>query len=293
MSEMRHQKIRGLLFALLAAVCFGFTTPIIGWTKDTLGPFSVSAILSVGMVAGAILSSTFGINGPPLPFSYLPRLIVTALFGVVFAPALLAYGLSHANGIAVCLLLNLEAPFTALLAVIFYRERTGWRFLTGISLITLAAILLMSDESIDEDQLHGLIALSASTAMWAADAALTKPLADYNSSDVIFLKGVVGGAVAGLLASGFDAIPSGWQPMAGVAVCGLVGHGAMERFYLAAQRMIGVARTSSIFSIYPFFGAGLALLGGAPLSESLIATAGLMAIGVFFHAIDGDHPQRT
>ena len=54
--------------------------------------------------------------------------------------------------------------------------------------------------------------------------------------------------------------------------------------FVAALRHLGTARTGAYFSIAPFIGAvlGIALLG-EPVTWTLVAAGGLMAVGLYLH----------
>jgi drug/metabolite transporter (DMT)-like permease len=295
---MNSSAIRGVVFALLAAACFGITTPVLALYQGGVAPFVSSTLLSVGMILAAFGSALFGRNGPSLTWTILPRLVVSAILGAVAAPALLTFGIARANGVVACLLLNFEAVFTAFLGVLMYRERIGWRFALGITAITVGAILLMTETTTNDEEFLGLLAVASATALWAADNTLTRPFARFDSSQVMLVKGSVGGALAALLAiataTGPATVPVGLGPACAVIACGLVGYGGMERFYLIAQRTLGVARTSSLFAVSPFFGAALALYSGIPTSPVWFVAAAVMAFGVYLHATDGGlDPDET
>lgn len=273
---------------MIAACCFGGITPVLGWVQGELPPLTVSALLATGMAAAGVVSSLFGGNGPPIPRSAAGRVSASALSGAVLAPALLAFGLSRANGFASCLLLNLEPALCAALGVALYAERVGWRFVVGTAAIVAAATALMSDASNGQDGLVGLVAVGIATALWAVDNAISRPLAGFDSSQVMRAKG----GVATFLLLPAIALVEGappWDPPAvvGVFACGFVGYGGMERAYLMAQRSLGVARTSSIFAVAPFFGAAVALAGGVPAPSGWIGIGAVMAFGVYLHAVDG------
>src|SRR5262245_65789820 len=55
----------------------------------------------------------------------LPLLVGIVLSGAVIGPVLLLVGLHQLSAVAASLLLNLEAPFTILLAVWFFRDPGG------------------------------------------------------------------------------------------------------------------------------------------------------------------------
>lgn len=285
---MNPRTIRGVGFAILAAACFGVTTPILASLQGGLPPFVVSALISTGMIAAALLSASLGRNGPTLNRRVLPRLVTSSVLGAVAAPALLTYGLTRADGVAACLLLNFEAVFTAFLGVLLYRERIGWRFAVGITAVTVGAVALMSDNAANEQEFVGLLAVAGATGLWATDNALNRPLAQFDSSQVMLVKGGVGASLSLVIALGAGPMAIDWHPLVIVVLCGLLGYGGMERFYLMAQRTLGVARTSSVFAVSPFFGAAVALASGLPASNTWFVAGAVMAFGVYLHATDGD-----
>src|SRR5690349_20487649 len=109
---------KGTLVALVAAVLFGVTTPLIQRFGAGAGPFATALLLYAGAALGAGLPRR-------LPREHLPRLALVGLFGAAVAPACLAFGLQHVGALTASLLLNLEAVFTVAFARAFYREHLG------------------------------------------------------------------------------------------------------------------------------------------------------------------------
>lgn len=299
---MRRRYYEGVFFAVLAALCFGLITPLLAWSQGDLPPLTVSALLSVGMAVAGCFSAAFGGNGPTIRGGPVGRILASATLGAVLAPAMLAYGVARASGFASCLLLNLEPVICALLGVAMYGERIGWRFAAGTFAIVASATRLMSDGASDHDSFLGLVAVGLATALWALDNAITRPLAVYDSSQIMVAKGL--SAFVMLLPAMFviEGAPVLGQEALEVAACGFFGYGGMERAYLMAQRSLGVARTSSIFAIAPFFGAAAALMGGAPAPSAGLWIGLAMAVGVYLHASDsyreigdpaGERPTAT
>ena len=81
----------------------------------------------------------------PLTRGDLPTLGLLAMFGGVAGPVLLLVGLERLTALSGSLLLNLEAPFTAVLAVIAFREHLGRRAWLAGAAIVAGAIVLGAD----------------------------------------------------------------------------------------------------------------------------------------------------
>jgi drug/metabolite transporter (DMT)-like permease len=97
------------------------------------------------------------------------------------------------------------------------------------------------------------------------------------------VKGLVAGSVNLALAlAARDKIPGGATMGAEMAE-GFVAYGVSLVLFVVGLRHLGAARSGAYFSVAPFFGAALAVLGGEPLTIGL-ATAGLlMGAGVWLH----------
>ena len=113
--------LAGAWVAVLAAVAFGVTTPLIKRFGEGVGPFATAALLYAG-AAGASLTGPS--RGEALVRrGRLYRLFGIAVIGAVLAPASLAWGLQHTSATPTAsLLLNFEAVFTVLLARVCFAE---------------------------------------------------------------------------------------------------------------------------------------------------------------------------
>ncbi|MGH7015181.1 MAG: EamA family transporter [Stellaceae bacterium] len=98
------------------------------------------------------------------------------------------------------------------------------------------------------------------------------------------IKGLVAGAVNVALAL---VLGGAWPPPAVVAAAGIVGflgYGVSLCLFMVALRELGAARTMAYFSVAPFVGAALAIVGfGEPVTSAFLAAAALMAAGGVLH----------
>lgn len=273
----------GGVLALLAAVTFGATLPAVRILGKDVGPASTAALLYLGAAiatirvrdsTGASLSRRAG------------RLMISAFFGAFLAPSLLAWGLQHANGTSASLLLNLEAPFTALFAWWAYREQLGSRALLGL-VMTLAGAgtLMFHGKSAGETSILGLAAILGATVSWGLDNTAARPLADQDPNAVIRWKALLGvgfGVIAAFARA--ERLPT-LAAAGGLIVCGGTGYGFSLRLYLMAQRRIGAGRTASIFAVAPFFGAAVAfsVSGEGVSAPTMILAFPLLAVGTYLH----------
>ncbi len=277
--------LRGGILALLAAVLFGISTPLIQRFGVGLGALTTAALLYAGAAAAGLLSRQRASREARLERGDLPRLLSMAFLGAVIGPVALAWGLQHTSGTGASLMLTLEAFFTVLLARYLYGETADRRVWAAMLLLLAGGIALVLDlGNAGRSQLLGLLAVLLATAAWGADNALSRALAERDPGQVILGKALLGATATGTLAVLLgDPVPTLGASLALVAI-GASGYGLSLRFYLLAQRAFGAARTGSVFAFAPFIGAGLAITLGDRSGSWVMALAGvLMALGVMLH----------
>jgi drug/metabolite transporter (DMT)-like permease len=288
-----HSSARGVAAAAAAAVLFGATTPLVKHFGVGVGAFATATLLYAGAAIGAGLPARRG-GEPSLGRSEIGRMALVAALGAALAPASLAWGLQHSGALAASLLLNLEVIFTVLLARAFYREPGGRRMVLAVTLMVAGCALLGARDSAGgSSSVLGLLAVVGATLAWAFDSTLTRPLADFDPSAVVFGKAVAGAALSGALALALrEPWPLGMRSLA-LAACGAAGYGVSLRFYLRAQRTLGAARTASVFALAPFVGAMLAYALGDRGGALFVIVAGvLFALAVYLHATEAHHHRH-
>ncbi len=274
---------RGGGFAVLAALAFGVTTPLIQRLGQGIGPAPSAALL----YAGAALASGNSLPGRArdeeahVRSVHVPRLVITAVFGAVAAPMSLTWGLQHTDGAGASLLLNVEAVFTVLFAWMLYRESVGPRVALGLAAMVAGGTCLVLAGSRATGFGWGAIAVVLATLGWALDSTLSRPLADLNPTEVVRWKGMFGMVSGVVLSLAFSSPFPRMAACLGLVACGAIGYGLSLRLYLLAQRHVGAARTGSVFALAPFVGAATAwMLGERPANEWTGIAAVLFATGV-------------
>jgi drug/metabolite transporter (DMT)-like permease len=276
---------KGSALALLAALTFGVTAPLVQRFGRGSGPVPTAALLYLGAALATLGPSRAGKNEAPVGRAHLPRLLSVAILGAVMAPIALAWGLQHTSATSASLLLNFEAVFTVLLGWLFFREHVGRRVAFAVTLMVLAGTFLVVAGRPDAGDVGwGAIAIVLATLGWALDNSLTRPLADLDPTHVVRWKAGLGALLSFALSLALRQQLPEAIPAVALLVCGATGYGFSLRLYLLAQRQIGAGRTGSIFAIAPFAGAAAAWAMGdrAPALPTLGA-AFLFGIGVYLH----------
>jgi drug/metabolite transporter (DMT)-like permease len=283
---------RGALAAAGAAACFGVSVPLVQRAGAHVGAWWTAALLYAG---AAIVAGDFARGGSLR--GHRLRVILIAALGAAAAPALLAMGLHRIDAARASLLLGFEAAFTVLLARALYREPITKRLALALAFMLAGGVVLVRPmlASTSGSAVGAAFVLGA-VLCWASDSAIMRPLSELPAGMVVRAKSLVGVALAlaVALASHEDVPPP--RAMLLLAACGAIGYGASLRLYLVAQRRVGAARTASVFSIAPFFGAVVALaLPKMSTNErtelaSLAASAALLALGVLLQTTEAyDH----
>lgn len=278
--------LRGGLLALLAAMLFGISTPLVQRFGERLGPFTTAALLYVGAAVIGAASRRRPGREAGLLRSDVPRLLLMAAFGAVLGPVALAWGLQRTSGASASLMLTLEAVFTAILAWVMYRESLDRRVRIALALLLAGGVVLVYDQGQGGGAagLAGLLAVLAAAAAWGVDNTLSRALAERDPGQVVLAKALMGVSAAALIAA---ILGESWPTRVaalGLFVVGASGYGLSLRLYLLAQRAFGAARTGSVFAFAPFIGAiGAMALGERSLTFGMSIGGVLMLSGVVLH----------
>jgi drug/metabolite transporter (DMT)-like permease len=278
----------GVPLALASAVLFGASAPFAKLLLGSIDPWMLAGILYLG--AGAGLSAihfgrrAVGLETPeaPLRGSDAPWLAAVVLFGGVFGPVLLMFGLSMTSAASGSLLLNLEGLATMAIAWAVFRENVDRRLLLGAAAILAGAVILSWQGGAQLDA--GGLLIAAACLCWGIDNNLTRKISSADPVQIAMIKGLAAGstniALALALGAGF---PQAGAAAAG-ALAGFLGVGVSLVLFMLGLRHLGTARTGAYFSLAPFIGALLSLVMFQDGLTWQFAVAGvLMAIGLWLH----------
>jgi drug/metabolite transporter (DMT)-like permease len=275
---------RGSLAAAAAAACFGVTVPLVQRFGRGVGPWSTAVLLYTGaaLAAGVRTSASAEPRDPRMELRrHAARIVTIALLGAAAAPALLAMGLKRLDGASASLLLGFEAVFTVMFSRALYREAITKRLALAVALMLAGGVVLVRPTFAAPRSTAGAGLVLLAVLCWAADSALMRPLSELPWAGVVRAKSLVGVAAALVVAVITRETLPGATSALGLVACGALGYGVGLRLYLAAQQRVGAARTASVFSVAPFFGAVVALALGERGDLTSLACAGaLLALGV-------------
>jgi drug/metabolite transporter (DMT)-like permease len=284
---------RGFVWAVLAAVSFGVTTPLVSTLGRGLGTWSTAALLYLGSAVFAAVASRRPRTALRELATHRRLLLAIGIVGGMLAPAVFVFGLHRTSAVSASLALNMEAPFSVALAALAFHEYVGRRIVVAMLAIVGGAVLLVLPGAGLTGGL-GIFFVIVATALWAIDNALSSRLADVDPQIVVFWKSAIGAAASFSIAVLLHQSPPAMTAAVALACVGALGYGASLFFYLVAQRAFGVARTASVFAFAPFIGAlvAVAMRDRIPDTATYAAFA-LMAAGIILHATERHSHAHT
>ena len=253
---------RPVLIAILAALLFGAASPAGKFLLGSFSPFQLAGLLYLGAAAGLLLPLLARGKQTNLPWlmakkSFL-RLAGAIAFGGIIAPVCLLFSLALASATSVSIWLTLESIFTAVLAIVFFKEHLGVKGWGSVLGCTAASVLLSLNAGTSGLQ-AGLLAALACLG-WAIDNNLTALIDGMTPQEIAFWKGAVAGVVnltIGLCLTPFH--PTAPAVFWGLAV-GALSYGVSLVLYISAAQTLGAMRSQLIFATAPWWGVALSIL---------------------------------
>ena len=285
----RNGQVTGALYGLGAAALFGVSVPLAKILVPTTGTVMLAALLYLGAGLGvAVLSAVFrdvrGGRESGLTRADIPLLLGIVLSGAVVGPVLLLLGLHQLSAVAASLLLNLEAPFTILLAVWFFRDHVGGVEIVAIGFIVLGALSLTHGEGAFSASWTGGTAVAGACLSWAIDNNLTQRLSIRDPLAIVRVKALAAAPISFALALAVgEALPPSRELGYGM-VLGLFSYGLSVVFAVRSLRLLGAAREAAYFATAPFIGALVAAgllgehLGARELFAMTVMGAGVVVL---------------
>lgn len=287
--------LKGPAFALVSALLFGASTPLVKSILGNIHPLMLASILYLGSGLGLFVYSRFRREAAETALGakdwlwFAPAILCGGILGPIF----LLVGLQMTSASSASLLLILEGVFTALIAWIAFREQFHIRIGIGMAAITIGAAVLVWQGQFSPGNAVGPLLIVLACLAWAADNNFTRKVALSDPVQIAMIKGLVAGSV-NLVLSYFWGVLS-FEPRLIVAggFIGFMSYGVGLVLFVLALRAVGSARTAAYYSVAPFMGASIAvLLLGELFTLQLALAALLMGFGVWLHLTEHhEHPH--
>lgn len=281
----------GYLYAILAAVLFGASTPAAKILLGKIDPLLLAGLLYLGSAIGLIIifsiqaiSKKEILKEAPLKYRDWGWLGGAVLLGGIIGPVFLMVGLVRTSAASASLLLNLESVFTAFVAWFAFKEHTDRKIVLGMLSIVVGSFVLTWKGSFEYQNLSGPLLIAGACLCWAVDNNFTRKISSANPLQIAMIKSLIAGLTNTILAFILGAMLPNYLLLVSAGIVGFLGYGLSLLFFIFGLRYIGTARTGAYFSLAPFVGAGLAIVFlGEPISMQLIVASIFMGIGIWLH----------
>ena len=282
-----------IVFALLAALLYGISSPVSKILLETTSPELMAALLYLGagfgMFAVSLISKLK--NGKtteaPLTKKDLPYVLGMILLDIA-APIFLMIGLSMTTAANASLLNNFEIVTTALVAFFLFHEKIDRRLRIAIVLIMAASVILTFDDVSSFSFSIGSVFVLLACICWGFENNFTRMLSVKNPMEIVVVKGFGAGFGALVIAFFVQGMETDVQSVIAALVLGFFAYGLSIYFYVLAQRYLGAAKTSAFYAFAPFIGAGVSFAVFRTGLTPLFAVAALiMVVGAYFAARAG------
>ena len=274
-----------VIYAILAALFYGLGAPLSKILLQYISPYLMSSLLYFGAGFGMLLIVLFTKkkNNDHMEFGKQDiKYIILMIVLDIIAPILLMLGLLRTTASTASLLNNFEIVFTALIAMIFFKEIIGKKMWISIVLIIVAGALLTFDDLTEFHISIGAIFVLGASLSWGLENNCTRMLSKGNPLHVVVLKGFGSGLGSFIIAISLNEIHTIWYYAILALLLGFVSYGMSLYYYISAQRHLGAARTSAYYAIAPFVGAIFSFIVlGETISIIFIVAFAIMIIGTY------------
>lgn len=254
-------KIKAIIYALLAAAFYAVNVPGSKILLENIGPTSMAAFLYLGAGIGMMLLSFADKDnkGEQLSTSDLPY-VIGMIFLDIAAPIFLMLGVSYGTSANASLLGNFEIVATSVIALFIFKEQVSRRLWGAIALITLSSILLSFEGTGSFSFSYGSLFVILATTCWGFENNCTRNISSKNTYQIVVLKGIFSGLGALIIALIRNEQMPQFQYIMMALILGFVSYGLSIYLYVRAQSVIGAAKTSAYYAIAPFIGSFLSFV---------------------------------
>ena len=288
---MRTQNLGYILQALLAALFFGASAPVLKFLLSDISPVYLASFLYLGSGTGIALTKLTQRKGTEagIQRADVKWLAGAIISGGILAPIVLMVSLKNTSASAASLLLNFEGVGTTLIALLFFKEFISRRAWAAILVITLASIFLSTDFSSGFSLSLGALGVILACVLWGLDNNLTRNISGKDPLVIVASKGLVAGTFSFLLAWALgDPFPAA-MTILGTLAMGFVCYGLSTLLFIRSMRGLGAARTSALYGTAPLAGVLLSIVIFGEIPSVFFILAAILMIGGALLLINESH----
>jgi drug/metabolite transporter (DMT)-like permease len=298
MHRIKNIRIVATIYAILASLFYGFGTPLSKLLLEKVSPYMMSSLLYFGAGLGMLLIVILNKKQREVPITKSfskndVKFIVLMIVLDILAPILLMLGLLRTNASTASLLNNFEIVFTAIVAMIFFKEIIGKKMWLSIAFIMVSGVLLTFNDTTGIHLSFGALMVLGASLCWGIENNCTRVLSKGNPLYVVILKGFGSGLGSMIIAMSLNQYNAPVLYIVLALLLGFFSYGLSLYYYISAQKHLGAARTSAFYALAPFVGAifSFFILGENP-NIIFIAAFFVMILGTVFAIKDNIEHQN-
>jgi drug/metabolite transporter (DMT)-like permease len=277
-------KLVSIIYAILAALCYGISIPISKILLENIPPVFIAGLLYIGGGMGMLLIKLIKkenlLKEAKLTKNEMPYVIGMVILDVL-APIFLMLGLAKTTAATASLLNNFEIVATSVIALIIFKETIGRKTWIAIVFITIASVILSVEDFSFLTFSFGAIFVLLACICWGLENNCTCKLSVKDPLEIVIIKGIASGLTSIIIALILKQHSTNIKYIAITLLLGFIAIGLSVYFYIYAQRTLGAARTSAYYAFAPFIGVGLSfIIFKESLTVSYIIALVIMIIGV-------------
>ncbi len=296
---MKTSTLPFILQALLAALFFGASAPILKLLLGDIDPIFLAAFLYLGSGTGlALIKGIQKLRNrnqqveAKIIRADLPWLAGAIISGGIAAPIVLMLSLDHTPASTASLLLNFEGVATTLIAMLVFKEAISRRAWSAILIITLASIFLTANFTSGFGLSFGALGIVLACVLWGVDNNFTRNISGKDPLVIVAWKGIIAGVFSFILASSlgnkFPAIVTILETM----LVGWICYGLSTILFIRSMRGLGAARTSALYGTAPLAGVVLSIFMFREIPSALFIVAGLLMLGGAYLLVNEVHTHQ-
>jgi drug/metabolite transporter (DMT)-like permease len=293
---MKSSTLPFIFQAMLAALFFGASAPILKLLLGDVDPIFLAAFLYLG--SGTGISLIKGIQKFRDPDRQAEAGIKRAdifwlagaiISGGIAAPIVLMLSLNHTPASSASLLLNFEGVATTLIAALVFKEAISRRAWVAILVITLAGIFLTANLTGGFGLSFGALGIILACVLWSVDNNFTRNISDKDPLVIVAWKGLVAGAFSFILAvflgNKFPAVIA----ILGAMFVGWICYGLSTMLFIRSMRGLGAARTSALYGTAPLAGVILSIFIFQEIPSAFFIIAAVLMISGAYLLVSEEH----
>lgn len=297
--DIKKTRFVSIIYAILAAALFGMSAPISKLLLSEVPPLMMASLVYLGAGIGMLtvdLIKNFTKSKSKearLEKKELPYILAMIVLDIA-APISLMLGLTMTTAANAALLSNFEIVATSVIALIIFKEAVGKRLWISIALITIASVILSTDDLLSLSFSVGSLFVLLSCVFWGLENNCTRKLSIKDPLQVVIIKGFGSGIGAFLIAAYANDLVWNFSYILPALLLGFFAYGLSIFFYVTAQRSLGAARTSTYYAVAPFIGVLLSFfIFDEPITMSFVIASIIMVAGTYYAVAERHEHQHS